>query len=244
MKDYYQLLELSPEVSLLEIRKAFRREAKKTHPDLYQGQNVEEKQKRQKKFVLLTQAYETLIDPESRREYDRKHRILYSRAKFTKDQKTRSTSSHSSQSTSQTKSSYQQTRRPSVSVDEPEETLEDLLQDIEQLLSRFGMTFKDPLEMLVDWARQVFQDLVEAWNEAEIPSENQQTQQTKPSSHERTTSAFESIEEELQRLKQQHQGSDSPHQQRDLKPKSTTRSQTSSDIDNELKNLKKKYGKL
>jgi len=62
-KDYYGILGVPRDASSAAIKRAFRRLAKKYHPDMAQGVAPEE-------FRDLQQAYETLTNAESRRRYD------------------------------------------------------------------------------------------------------------------------------------------------------------------------------
>ena len=55
-KDYYSILELDKNASKNEIRKAYRRLAKKYHPDVYKSSDAHEK------FIEITEAYEILIN--------------------------------------------------------------------------------------------------------------------------------------------------------------------------------------
>ena len=71
MIDYYKILNVPQDASQDLIRKAFRKSAKQTHPDLFPGDTPAEKKKRQVLFVHLTQAYEILSDEKRRKEYDR-----------------------------------------------------------------------------------------------------------------------------------------------------------------------------
>ncbi len=65
MKDLYQILGLTKSASAEEIKAAYRKLAKKLHPDLNPGnQEVE------KSFKELSQAYSILSDPEKRKLYD------------------------------------------------------------------------------------------------------------------------------------------------------------------------------
>lgn len=64
-KDYYKTLEVGKTASAEEIQKAYRRLARKYHPDL----NPEDKSAQQK-FKDIQHAYDVLNDPEKRRMYD------------------------------------------------------------------------------------------------------------------------------------------------------------------------------
>lgn len=64
-KDYYQILGLSPSASSDEIKRAYRRLALKYHPD-----HNPKRRSAEERFKLLQQAYETLSDPEKRKQYD------------------------------------------------------------------------------------------------------------------------------------------------------------------------------
>ncbi len=58
---YYEILELSPEVSDEEVKKAYRRMAMKYHPDRLEGLGSEVKQAAQEKFIKVKQAYEAIL---------------------------------------------------------------------------------------------------------------------------------------------------------------------------------------
>jgi len=66
MKDYYAILGVSPEASLRAIKKAYRRLARRHHPDLHQGNKQEEE-----RFKEIGEAYRVLADPKRRADYDR-----------------------------------------------------------------------------------------------------------------------------------------------------------------------------
>jgi curved DNA-binding protein len=63
--DYYQLLEIGKDASQEEIKKAYRKLARKYHPDLNPND-----QEAQKKFQAFNEANEVLSDPEKRKKYD------------------------------------------------------------------------------------------------------------------------------------------------------------------------------
>jgi curved DNA-binding protein len=64
-KDYYKILELDRKASAEEIKKSYRRLAKKYHPDKNPNDKVAEE-----KFKEVSEAYEVLKDPEKRKKYD------------------------------------------------------------------------------------------------------------------------------------------------------------------------------
>lgn len=66
--NYYEILEISTDATQDEIKRAFRKLAKKYHPDMNPN-NPNVKDIMQK----ITVAYEVLSDVEKRKEYDRQH---------------------------------------------------------------------------------------------------------------------------------------------------------------------------
>ncbi len=67
---YYEMLEVAPTAPLDEIKKAFRREIAKYHPDKVQHLGREFQEIAAVKAAALTQAYKTLCDDSLRAEYD------------------------------------------------------------------------------------------------------------------------------------------------------------------------------
>jgi curved DNA-binding protein len=64
-KDYYQILGVNKTATQEDIKKAFRKLARKYHPDVNQGNKEAEA-----RFKEVNEAYEVLSDPEKRQKYD------------------------------------------------------------------------------------------------------------------------------------------------------------------------------
>src|SRR6059058_1462031 len=63
--DLYELLGLARGATLIEIKRSYRRLARKYHPDINPGDHTAEAH-----FREITRAYETLADPDLRVRYD------------------------------------------------------------------------------------------------------------------------------------------------------------------------------
>jgi molecular chaperone DnaJ len=64
-KDFYKILGVSKDASEADIKKAYRKLARKYHPDTNAGDNAAEKM-----FKDVSEAYSVLSDPEERQQYD------------------------------------------------------------------------------------------------------------------------------------------------------------------------------
>jgi curved DNA-binding protein CbpA len=65
--DYYALLGIASDATAAQIKSAYRKLAKQYHPDVNNSSDAAEK------FREITEAYDTLTDPDRRRRYDRLH---------------------------------------------------------------------------------------------------------------------------------------------------------------------------
>ena len=65
-RGYYELLGIKRSASLVEIRRAYRKLARKYHPEINPGDRIAEL-----RYRRITEAYEVLFDPEEREVYDR-----------------------------------------------------------------------------------------------------------------------------------------------------------------------------
>lgn len=68
MADYYELLAVPRDADVGAIRAAYARQARERHPDRFT--DPEEKRRAQEAFTLITEAFNTLTNEKSRREYD------------------------------------------------------------------------------------------------------------------------------------------------------------------------------
>ena len=66
-KDYYALLGVDSDATVEQIKKAYRKLAKQYHPDVNSSPDAADR------FREVTEAYDTLTDPDRRRRYDRLH---------------------------------------------------------------------------------------------------------------------------------------------------------------------------
>ena len=108
--------------------------------------------------------------------------------------------------------------------------------DAGEMLGQFGLSFRDPLEIFVDWARQIFQEVTESFED----NADYRTS-TESSNHKTQTKSYtdkdplDNIEAELGRLKKQQVKATS-------KSAFSVRSNIKdTDIEQELRSIKKKY---
>ncbi len=236
MENYYKLFEVPYDADISTLRSAFRKKAKSCHPDLFQHVSPEERKNLQKKFVRLSQAYETLADPKKRQFFDQRLRKSSVKAGQQNVKEYRPTSNFSSsrnnfkQNSTFSRSNYKSTSEESV------DSLEDLIRDVEEVLGRFGLNFKDPLEMLVDWAQEVYQELTGAFNEQEEYNKDHAGLKNKSQNNKHNhNDPLQNIEEELQRLKAKRVKSDFG------KRESKHYKSTDDEIEQELRSIKNKY---
>jgi len=71
--DHYEVLQISPNADTETIRRVYRMQAQRFHPDNLDSGNAEA-------FRRISNAYEVLIDPQRRAAYDRDHREARQRA--------------------------------------------------------------------------------------------------------------------------------------------------------------------
>src|SRR5512140_2890290 len=71
--DHYEILQISPNADIETIRRVYRMQAQRFHPDNLDSGNAEA-------FRRISDAYDVLIDPQRRAAYDRDHREARQRA--------------------------------------------------------------------------------------------------------------------------------------------------------------------
>lgn len=74
MFDYYKILGITENADEREIKIAFRNKLKEYHPDKLENKDVVQIELEKTKFYLVKEAGETLINPQTKREYDQSRR--------------------------------------------------------------------------------------------------------------------------------------------------------------------------
>ena len=69
-EDYYKVLGVPRSATSEEIQKAYRKLARKYHPDLHADKDERERDKAKQQFQKIQQAYDVLSDDEKRQMYD------------------------------------------------------------------------------------------------------------------------------------------------------------------------------
>ena len=109
VKDYYQVLGLTPEAPTEEIRTAYRKLAKANHPDKHKGDPIYVE-----KFKDLQEAYDVLSDSYKRKEYDDQlaRQNSYNKKNSKKEQAANKKSDKSSDNSTQQPPQTEQPQQP------------------------------------------------------------------------------------------------------------------------------------
>ncbi|KAJ3675730.1 hypothetical protein LUZ60_004772 [Juncus effusus] len=83
----YELLGIAPSDGVEQVKKAYKRMARKYHPDVSPPERTELHTQR---FIEVQTAYETLSDPQRRAEYDRRLRSAFGPRRFDQEMEMRS----------------------------------------------------------------------------------------------------------------------------------------------------------
>ena len=202
--DYYNLLGVKRTARPEEIRTAFRRLAKRAHPDAHPHLTGEEKMAMHRQFIQLAHAYETLSDPGRRTAYDR-------------DRRHGATPHRRAAPRGRTAPRAQRRpRSPPTAPPGESDDLDGLLQEVQGLLDKFGLNmrqqFGEMLDNALDWALSVFLEVAAALEKAEQETSKPQTPpRRKPSQDKEASTAAKptprrpppNLDDELAALKQQ-----------------------------------------
>lgn len=109
VKDYYQVLGLTPEAPTEEIRTAYRKLAKANHPDKHKGDPIYVE-----KFKDIQEAYDVLSDSYKRKEYDDQlaRQNSYNKKNSKKEQAANKKSDKSSNDNAQQQPQTEQSQQP------------------------------------------------------------------------------------------------------------------------------------
>ncbi|HEX7926226.1 MAG TPA: J domain-containing protein [bacterium] len=229
MADYYNLLGVPRDATEEQIRSAFRKAAKRSHPDAHAQSSPRQQAEAQQRFIQLAQAYEALSHAGLRRKYDEKLKADEAAAAAAKRpagaRPASSTPSASPERKSDRQARADSVRRPSPDGERqsrtdqarkstergaehrqreaehqrrereraqheareqaeirrrrhaqaearrtttagrrpgPDRPLDEIIDDVETLLGRFGLDLRTPVEVIWDtllaWARRLFRD--------------------------------------------------------------------------------------
>lgn len=162
LTDYYKVLQVPRDADAAMLRAAYRRLAKTAHPDARPGLRGAAREAQARRFILLAQAYRVLGDPVQRRAHDR---ALGPAETVARPPGGRGARPHAAGS-----APGQADQAPHRG---PEPSLDDLLREVDDLLGRFGLDLRSPvertLEALLDWARGFYAEVLAAWREEGQP---------------------------------------------------------------------------
>ncbi len=69
-RDFYEILGVSKDATDEQIKKAYKKQAVKWHPDRWGDKSEAEQKKAEENFKEVAEAYEVLHDPQKRQRYD------------------------------------------------------------------------------------------------------------------------------------------------------------------------------
>jgi curved DNA-binding protein CbpA len=192
MSDHYNLLGVTPEASAEELRRAFRREAKRCHPDLHALRPPAEREALQRRFIELARAYQVLSSPQLRAAYDRqrvapdRQSAAYDRQRAAHDQHSaaerrarrgggepgpvpraaRPSPGPAAAARAASPPPRSRTARSAPGDKHAAPDVGRIRRDAEQSLAAFGLDLRLPgeatLDSLLDWARGLYRDLAGA----------------------------------------------------------------------------------
>ncbi len=176
MSDHYNLLGVAPEASAEELRRAFRREAKRCHPDLHVHRPPAEREALQRRFILLAQAYQVLSHAALRAAYDRQRAAERGSRRMggaearpaprAANPSPRPSGGSRTASPSPTASPPGRAARRGPEPHRADPDVGQIRREAEQSLAAFGLDLRLPaeaaLEQLLVWARGLYRDLAEA----------------------------------------------------------------------------------
>ncbi|MBI4779083.1 J domain-containing protein [Candidatus Falkowbacteria bacterium] len=111
LKDYYNILGVMPNASNHEIKSAYKKRVKETHPDIPENKGGEEE------FRDILEAYKTLSSAQSRQEYDLKYNDLKMAGLTSKPKETNQALVEDSSVYNKTGRLTKNSREPGVKID-------------------------------------------------------------------------------------------------------------------------------